>query len=106
MTNVLLEEHVKECEKCREILGRMQETTEGNVCYEEKKEIDFLRKTKKINRKKIWGSIIGTFVFVITAYFLATYVIGYRTAHDNIKCEVVSAEGRKLVVAAECRNPE
>ena len=106
VTNILLEEHVKECDKCREILGRMQETTEGIVHFEEKKEIDFLRKTKKINQKKIWGSIIGTFVFIITVYFLATYVIGYGAAHDNIKCEVVSAEGRKLVVSAECRNPE
>ncbi len=106
VTNVLLEEHVKECEKCREILGMMQETTAGSVKFEEKKEIDFLKKTKKVNRKKIWGSIIGTFVVIVTIYFLATYIIGYPTAHDNIKCEVVSAEGRKLVVSAECRNPE
>jgi len=106
VTNILLEEHVKECDKCREILGRMQETTEGIVHFEEKKEIDFLRKTKKINQKKIWGSVIGTLVFMITIYFLATYIIGYTTAHDNIKCEVVSVEGRKLVVSAECRNPE
>ena len=106
VTNILLEEHVKECDKCREILGRMQETTEGIVHFEEKKEIDFLRKTRKINQKKIWGSVIGTLVFMITIYFLATYIIGYTTAHDNIKCEVVSVEGRKLVVSAECRNPE
>lgn len=106
ITNVLLEEHVKECEKCREILRMMQETIAGTVAVEEKREIDFLKKTKRINRKKIWGSIIGTFVVIVTIYVLATYVIGYTTAHDNIKCEVVSVEGRKLVVSAECRNPE
>lgn len=106
VTNLLLEEHVKECEKCREILGRMEETTAGNIKFEEKKEIDFLKKTKKRNQKKIWGSIIGTFIFMVTVYFLATYVIGYTTAHDNVNCEVVSVEGRKLVVSAECRNPE
>ena len=106
VTNVLLEEHVKECDKCREILSMMQETTAGNVRFEEKKEIDFLKKTKKANQKKIWASVIGTFVVIITTYLLATYVIGYPTAHDNIKCEVVSVEGRKLVVSAECRNPE
>ena len=38
VTNILLEEHVKECEKCREILGMMQETTAGSVKFEEKKE--------------------------------------------------------------------
>ena len=106
VTNLLLEEHVKECEKCREILGRMEETTAGNIKFEEKEEIDFLKKTKKRNQKKIWGSIIGTFIFMVTVYFLATYVIGYTTAHDNVNCEVVSVEGRKLVVSAECRNPE
>lgn len=106
ITNILLEEHVKECEKCREILGRMQETTEGIIHFEEKRELDFLRKTKKINQKKIWGSILGTVAFIVIVYFLATYVIGYPTAHDNIKCEVVSVEGRKLVVSAECRNPD
>ena len=106
VTNVLLEEHVKECEKCREILGRMQEITVESVKFEEKKEIDFLKKTKKTNQKKIWGSMIGTFLLVVIIYILATYIIGYQTAHDNIKCEVVSVEGRKLVVSAECRNPE
>lgn len=106
VTNVLLEEHVKECERCREILRMMQETTTGTVTFEEKKEIDFLKKTKRVNRKKIWGSIIATFVVIVTIYVLATYVIGYTTTHDNIKCEVVSVEGRKLVVSAECRNLE
>lgn len=106
VTNVLLEEHVKECEKCREILGMMKETSEGIVNFEEKKEIDFLKKTKKVNQKNIWGSMIGTLLFVVIVYTLATYIIGYQTAHDNILCEVVSAEGRKLVVSAECRNPE
>lgn len=37
---------------------------------------------------------------------MATYVIGHPTAHDNIQCEVVSVEGRKVVVSAACRNPE
>lgn len=106
VTNVLLEEHVKECEKCREILGMMQETTAGSVNFEEKKEIDFLKKTKKANRKKILGSMFGTFLFVVTVYFLATYVIGFGTAHDNVICEVVSVDGREVTVSAECRNPE
>lgn len=84
----------------------MQETTVGIVDFKEKKEIDFLKKTKKVNQKKIWESIIATCGFILVIYLLVTYVIGYRTAHDNILCEVVSAEGRNLVVSAECRNPE
>lgn len=106
VTNELLEEHIKECPICCEILGQMQETTAESVKFEEKKEIDFLKKTKKTNQKKIWGSIIGTVVAIVTIYLLATYVIGYPTAHDNVKCEVVSVEGKKIVVSAECRNPE
>lgn len=106
VTNELLEEHIKECPICCEILGQMQETTAESIKFEEKKEIDFLKKTKKTNQKKIWGSIIGTIVTIVTIYLLATYVIGYPTAHDNIMCEVVSVEGRKVVVSAECRNPE
>ena len=47
-----LEEHVKECERCREILRMMQETTAGTVTFEEKKEIDFLKKTKRVKRKR------------------------------------------------------
>ncbi len=106
VTNELLEEHIKECADCSEILEQMQETTAESVKFEEKKEIDFLKKTKKSNQKKIWGGIIGTVIAIVTIYFLATYVIGYPTAHDNIKCEVVSVEGKKVVVSAECRNPE
>ena len=106
VTNKLLEEHVKECSNCCEILEQMQENTAEPVKFEEKKEIDFLKKTKKTNRKKIWGSIIGTVIAIVTIYLLATYVIGYPTAHDNIQCEVISVDGRKVVVSAECRNPE
>ena len=106
VTNKLLEEHVKECSNCCEILEQMQENTAEPVKFEEKKEIDFLKKTKKTNQKKIWGSIIGTVIAIVTIYLLATYVIGYPTAHDNIQCEVIYVDGRKVVVSAECRNPE
>ena len=106
VTNKLLEEHVKECSNCCEILEQMREDTAEPVKFEEKKEIDFLKKTKKTNQKKIWGSIIGTVITIVTIYLLATYVIGYPTAHDNIQCEVISVDGRKVVVSAECRNPE
>ena len=41
VTNILLEEHVKECEKCREILGRMQETTEGIIVLKKRKRLIF-----------------------------------------------------------------
>lgn len=106
VTNELLEEHIKECPICCETLKQMQEITAEPVKFEEKKEIEFLKKTKKTNQKKIWGSILGTVIAIVTIYLLATYVIGYPTAHDNIKCEVISVEGKKVVVSAECRNPE
>ena len=106
ITNEILEEHINECVNCHEVLEQMQENTAESVKFEEKKEVDFLKKTKKNNQKKIWCSIIGTVIAIITIYLLATYVIGYPTAHDNIQCEVVSVEGRKVVVSASCRNPE
>ena len=63
VTNELLEAHVKECNKCREILGRMQDTTEGIIRFEEKTEIDFLRKTKKNKSEENMGKYPGDFRF-------------------------------------------
>ena len=73
VTNELLEEHIKECPICCEILGQMQETTAESVKFEEKKEIDFLKKTKKRTRKIIVGSVIGIVIIALIVIFMRFY---------------------------------
>ena len=44
VTNNLVEEHINECEECKNTLEAMQDSTIGNIGEDDKKEIDFLKK--------------------------------------------------------------
>lgn len=53
-TNASLEAHVKECPECAALLERMREPgPDGKEGFEEKAEIDFLKKTRKRNRRTL-----------------------------------------------------
>ena len=52
VTNNLVEEHINECKDCKNILEAMQDSSIGNIGEDDKKEIDFLKKNRKKNRKK------------------------------------------------------
>ena len=98
VTNNLVEEHINECQDCKNTLEAMQDSSIGNIGEDDKKEIDFLKK----NRKKNTSIIIGSVMVVITiliVIFAKIFIIGDKVHDDIVACEV-KVEGNKLNIKA------
>lgn len=84
VTNKEIEEHVTECSTCKSVLDSMKyptgEKNESDAI--EKKEIDFLKKTKQKNRKAMLGGIVGVVVLAIATFFAYRYLIGFSFKID------------------------
>lgn len=87
-TNRQIENHILECEDCRKTLESMQYTSGEELANSkvmdaaEKKEIDFLKATKKKNKKAIAGAVAGVIVVFAIAILLVQYVFGFNEIID------------------------
>ena len=78
-SNHVIEEHLRECEPCRQVLSSMTGTgtLEKNAEDERgNREIDFLRKNRKRNRRIMFGSIAGALFLVLAVLMIRTFLIG------------------------------
>ena len=76
-TNRVIREHLESCEDCRAVYASMhapESMPEQNV--QERKEIDFLKKNKKRNRRIVLGSIAGALVLIAAVLCLRVFIIG------------------------------
>ena len=98
VSNQMIEDHLKECEECSEVLRTMR--SPGNMpeklselTPEEQQEIDFLKKNKRRNRRIVTWSIVGALALVFFILLARILFIGDRTytnwtamnleVHDN-----------------------
>ena len=82
-TNRLIEEHLKECEACREVLRAMRgpEDVQKNapeLTPEEQQEIDFLKKNKKKNRMIVLFSVLGAFLLILLVLLVRVFLVGNK----------------------------
>lgn len=81
-TNNELEQHMKDCESCTAVYQDMQKEF---VCEKTKnendseKEINYLKKIRKNNHKKIAIGMIGAVLILMLAVVVKLYIIGYPT---------------------------
>lgn len=74
-TNRQMEKHMEQCEDCREYVKEMQEDLLVERTHEHKKEnrnIDYLKKVRSKNRKKIFtiiGSLLSLFLLISIGYY-------------------------------------
>ncbi len=78
VTNGAVREHISHCDKCKHTLENMKEPCNEEKIISEKKEIDFLKKTRKRNIKVVLSSLISV-VLVITIVFSS---LPYLIKHD------------------------
>lgn len=99
VTNTAIREHLSRCEKCSATLEAMAEPYTQIKISEEKKEIDFLKKTRRKNLKVVLLSIIS--VVLVISIFVSSlpYFIKYDLDDSMVLCSV-TVEGDAFTVKA------
>lgn len=81
-TNTGIKEHIKECSECAAIMESMREPErDENEIYEEKAEIDFLKKNRQHSKRLLLGVVAAALVVCIAAVLIPVfkpYSLSYR----------------------------
>lgn len=97
VTNQLIEEHTKECENCRQTLASMKEPEPESTEQPQKKEIDYLKKTRKKNRKNIMIAVIVVLALVLGGFGVKHFFVGTTMQYEYLECQV-KVDGKSLTV--------
>lgn len=97
ITNNLIEEHTEECEECRQALESMKSPEVEPAEQPQKKEIDYLKKTRKKNRKNVFVSILVVLALVLGGLGVKHYFVGTIMQHEYLECKV-EVDGKVLTV--------
>ena len=82
-TNEALREHFKSCEKCAGALKAMGWEPQKEEPGPER-EVDYLRKVKRRNRKRVLVSVLATAAGLLAAFLLKVFVIGTPLQAQNL----------------------
>lgn len=99
VTNELVEEHVADCADCKGALDAMREPEKEPITDTDKKEIDFLKKTRKRTQKIVIGSVVAMFAIFIILMFANIFMIGEPLRGDSLYC-TAGVDGKVLNVEA------
>lgn len=94
-TTELVNEHVAECEPCKNVLNAMREPSVQPINAEDKKEVDFLKKNRVRNRVIALGSVVAAVLVVATVLFIRTFFVG-RTAYAELMAWDLDVNGSKM----------
>lgn len=108
VTNNLIEEHTNECEECRQALESMKSPEAEPEKQAQKKEIDYLKKTRKKYRRNIFITIVLVLALVLGGLGVNRYFIGTTLQNEYLSCQVqvkdkeitafcMTADGNKLI---------
>ena len=97
VTDQLVKEHLETCEDCKQIYRSMTDP-EPEVSEEDRKEIDYLKKNKKKNRKTIIGVIAACLILGLGILGLRYFVIGTKGSTGWIACDVQVNEEKTLIL--------
>lgn len=106
VTDKIIEEHVEECEKCRQTLETMRSGYNMDYTPDEndKKEIDFLKKNKKKNVRVLISSLAAAVILIAAVIFVRLYIVGEPIYGDWITC-TVKVEDNHLSINGKAVGP-
>ena len=97
-SNNLIKEHLAECESCRKIADRMG-SMEDVASEDDKKELNFLKKSKKKTIAITSSVIIAAFVVYIIIFNLIGIDVGLPVPNDHIRIIQLEIEGKTLNIS-------
>ena len=96
VSNEMIEDHLKDCRECREVLEAMRAGTQGEEAPgPEAREIDFLKKNKRRNRRILVGSLLGALFLVLAIALSGIFLIGH-TGETAWAAMDLKVDGRDL----------
>ena len=94
-TNEQIEKHLEQCKECREYLNEMKGdlfSEDENERITDKRNIDYFKKVRSKNRKKIFvivSSLLVMFFILITAYYFV-FVNFWQADSNNVETNIQS----------------
>ena len=98
VTNVMVEEHLSKCRACRDILESMKEPEPVVADSPEKKEIDFLKKTRTSFRNRMLCVVILTVAVLAILLMAKLFLIGSEVYGGSVACEV-RVDGKHIFIS-------
>ena len=94
VTSEKIEEHLKTCKQCKCYYEHMnEEISLERDEVADNKEIDYLKKVRKNNRKKMILSVVGVGVLIIVGIYIKLFIIGNPTTAYGIN-DLTVTEGQ------------
>lgn len=98
-TDVLIEEHIKNCPSCRDLLNRMKEEPFLEEVQTER-EVDYLKDIRRHTRKKILLVALLSVLLVMSAFYVKLFVIGSPAELSNLLINTEVGEDGLLHIQA------
>ncbi len=94
-TQNLIEEHLKDCESCKSLYESMKEP---EINKPEKRQVDYLKKVKSSNKKKLILSIGITCLIFITLICSKLFIIGNKASDGMVSAEATGENTLKISI--------
>lgn len=94
-TNDEIKDHLAQCDDCRIKYDNMASKINNTIVMTENYqniEVDYLKKVKKNNRKKVVAGIVGSTIIVFIFLILKFFVWGFEVSNINSDIKVVGKE--------------
>lgn len=100
VTNTAIREHLSRCEKCKATMEAMAEPYTQTKIAEEKKEIDFLKKTRRKNIKSKIFSILSVILILAIVSVSIPFTRNYTLMTSELYCDLAVVDDSFIFTAA------
>lgn len=99
-TSQAVKEHLEECPDCRRVLENL-ETPIADACVEEEKELDFLKRIRRRNKRIAWTAAVLSAVILagILGVIIKVFIVGVPLSPESLSYECwYDEENRELTL--------
>ncbi len=96
-TNDALRGHLDGCDACREALAAMRAPDAAPLPEPDRRELDFLKKTRRRTRRIVWTSLLATLALVLGLLAVRVFVVGGDIFLDALVARA-SVDGQQVTL--------